>query len=93
MSIQKLLDYTIDSFLRTTRYNFDKPLRIHNDGTVTMGNLVEGKTAIIKSPTNQFEPFTVNYAETFIIPAGVVEYTIESKDIHEFSMIITAKVK
>lgn len=80
-------------FLRTTRYSFDKPLHIQNDGTVTMGNLVEGKTAIIKSPTNQFKPFTVNYAETFIIPAGVSEYTIEPKDKNEFSMIITAKVK
>lgn len=42
-----------------------------------MGNLVEGKEAVIASPDGAFEPFTVHYAETFIVPAAVGEYTVE----------------
>ena len=41
-----------------------------------MLNLVEGEEAIIESPENKFEPYIVHYAETFIIPANVGEYTI-----------------
>jgi hypothetical protein len=39
-------------------------------------NLVEGKEVIVESPFERFEPFIVHYAETFIIPAEVGEYTI-----------------
>lgn len=37
---------------------------------------MEGKEAIVESPSGKFEPFIVHYAETFIIPAAVGEYTI-----------------
>ena len=39
-------------------------------------NVIEGEELIVESPTNAFEPFVVHYAETFIIPASVGEYTI-----------------
>ena len=39
-------------------------------------NLVEGRHAIVESPDRAFEPFPVNYAETFIVPAAVGPYTI-----------------
>ena len=39
-------------------------------------NLVEGEEAVVESPINAFKPFVVHYAETFIIPASVGEYTI-----------------
>ena len=39
-------------------------------------NLVEGREAIVESPTGGFEPFVVHYAETFIVPESVKEYTI-----------------
>ena len=39
-------------------------------------NLIEGREAIIESPTNTFEPFIVHYAETFIVPAAVGKYTV-----------------
>jgi hypothetical protein len=42
-----------------------------------MLNLIEGEQAIVESPTNKFEPFIVRYAETFIIPECVKEYTIK----------------
>lgn len=38
--------------------------------------LVEGGEAVVESPTNSFEPFIINYAETFIVPGAVGEYTI-----------------
>ena len=41
-----------------------------------MLNLVEGREAVVESPTQAFEPFTVHYAETFIVPAAVGPYTI-----------------
>jgi len=39
-------------------------------------NLVEGREAIVESPSGAFEPFVVHYGETFIVPASVGEYTI-----------------
>jgi len=39
-------------------------------------NLIEGKEAVVESPTNAFSPFVVHYAETFIVPSSVGEYTI-----------------
>lgn len=46
------------------------------DGGVHVLNLIEGVEAIVESPNHAFEPFTVHYAETFIIPASVGPYTI-----------------
>ena len=39
-------------------------------------NLVEGDEAVVESPSGEFEPFVVHYAETFIVPACVGTYTI-----------------
>lgn len=47
-----------------------------NHGCVNVLNLVEGQEAIVESPTHQFEPFVVHYAETFIVPGAVEKYTI-----------------
>ena len=41
-----------------------------------MLNLVEGREAVVESPTGAFEPFVVHYAESFIVPASVGPYTI-----------------
>ena len=41
-----------------------------------MLNLVEGRAAIVESPSGAFAPFTIHYAETFIVPAAVGPYTI-----------------
>jgi len=43
---------------------------------VNVLNLVEGREAIVESPTGAFAPFVVHYAETFVIPESVKEYTI-----------------
>lgn len=63
-------------FIETRRHWFTKIVPHKTCGGVNVINLVEGREAIIESPTNSFEPFVVHYAETFIIPADVQEYTI-----------------
>jgi hypothetical protein len=54
-------------------------------------NLVEGREAIVESPTGQFEPFVVHYAETFIVPAAVGAYTIAPYGESEGKEIATIK--
>jgi mannose-6-phosphate isomerase class I len=63
-------------FIETRRHWFTDTVPHHTEGKFHMLNLVEGEEAIVESPTGQFEPFLVRYAETFIIPAAVGAYTI-----------------
>jgi mannose-6-phosphate isomerase class I len=63
-------------FIETRRHWFTKKVCHHTHGGVNVLNLVEGEEAIVESPRNGFEPFVVHYAETFIVPAAVGEYTI-----------------
>jgi hypothetical protein len=37
---------------------------------------VEGSEVWVESPADNFEPFLAHYAEVFIVPASVGEYTI-----------------
>ena len=56
----------------------------HNTGGgVNVFNVIEGDELIVESPVNAFEPFIVHYAETFIVPAVVGDYTIRPYDISE----------
>ncbi len=50
------------------------------NGSVQTANLVEGKEALILSTDDSFEPFTVHYAETYIIPAEVKSYILKAVD-------------
>lgn len=63
-------------FIETRRYTITDSSYHKTNNTVNMLNLIDGKEAIVESPNNEFEPFVVHYAETFIIPASVSEYTI-----------------
>ncbi|RCH54257.1 mannose-6-phosphate isomerase [Mucilaginibacter hurinus] len=63
-------------FIETRRHWFTGKVSHNTNGGVNVLNLVEGREAIVESPTNAFEPFVVHYAETFIVPAAVGEYTI-----------------
>lgn len=58
-----------------------------------MCNLVDGSGAVIESPTNSFEPYTVHYAETFIIPDKCKEYTIRPLNKNEEIKFIKAYVR
>lgn len=67
-------------FIETRRHWFTGLVEHHTGGTAEGGvnvlNLVEGDAAIVESPSGAFEPYTVHYAETFIVPAAVGAYTI-----------------
>ena len=78
-------------FIETRRHWFSKKVLHNTDGLVNMLNLVEGEEAIIESPENKFEPYIVHYAETFIIPANVGEYTIRPYGNSEGKEIATIK--
>ena len=61
------------------------------DDSVTVCNLVEGKSALVCSPNGAFEPFEVHYAETFIIPAAVGRYEIRANN--GACMVVKANVR
>ncbi|NCC54044.1 MAG: mannose-6-phosphate isomerase [Erysipelotrichia bacterium] len=63
-------------FIETRRYTISDTSYHNTNNTVNMLNLIDGKEAIVESVNDAFEPFVVHYAETFIIPASVGEYTI-----------------
>ncbi len=64
-------------FIETRRHWFTGTVPHDTKGTVHVLNLVEGDQAVVESPTGAFQPFKVNYAETFIVPAAVGPYTIK----------------
>ena len=78
-------------FIETRRHWFSKKVIHNTNGLVNMLNLVEGEEAIIESPENKFEPYIVHYAETFIIPANIGEYTIRPHGGSEGKEIATIK--
>lgn len=63
-------------FIETRRHWFTGKVPHSTGGCVNVLNLCEGDEAIVESPTNSFPPFVVHYAETFIVPASVGDYTI-----------------
>jgi hypothetical protein len=63
-------------FIETRRHWFTGTVKHDTLGTVNVVNLVEGEEIIVESPEKKFDPLIVHYAETFIIPAVVGEYTI-----------------
>lgn len=67
-------------FIETRRCRIREKHYAKTNGSVIQANVVDGRGAIIESPTNAFEPFEVHYAETYIIPESVKEYTIRPLD-------------
>jgi mannose-6-phosphate isomerase class I len=63
-------------FIETRRHWFTGVVPHHATGGVNVLNLIEGREAVVESPTGTFEPFVVHYAETFIVPAAAGDYTI-----------------
>lgn len=65
-----------NEFIETRRHRFSSSILHQTNDSVNVLNLLEGEEVVVESPTHSFEPFVVHYAETFIIPAGIKEYTI-----------------
>ncbi|UJH90629.1 class I mannose-6-phosphate isomerase [Antarcticibacterium sp. 1MA-6-2] len=78
-------------FIETRRHWFTGTVPHKNEDGVNILNLVEGEEAIVESPTGAFEPFVVHYAETFIVPASVTEYTIRPFGESEGKKLATVK--
>lgn len=78
-------------FIETRRHWFTGPVEHNTEGGVNVLNLVEGREAIVESPTGAFEPFVVHYAETFIVPACVGTYTIRPHGESEGTTCATLK--
>lgn len=80
-------------FIETRRFTTkEKTYHDCHDG-VHMLNLVGGTSAIIESPTHAFESFIVHYAETFIVPSIVKEYTVRPEQGQETIQFIKAYVR
>lgn len=78
-------------FIETRRHWFSKPVLHNTKEGVNVLNLIEGREAIVESPSGSFEPFVVHFAETFIIPAVVGEYIIRPYGESENQKIATIK--
>lgn len=79
------------SFIETRRHWFTKKVLHDTNDIVNVLNLVEGREVIVESPSNSFEPFIVHYAETFVVPASVGEYTIRPHGESEGKLCATVK--
>ena len=80
-------------FIETRRYTIRGQADLDTEGSVNMLNLVEGSAAVIESPAGRFEPYTVHYAETFILPAKAGSFTIRPADKGERIIVIRAYVR
>ena len=80
-----------NEFIETRTTRFTVPVTHRTEGSVHVLNLAEGEEAVIESPSGNFEPFVVHYAETFIIPACVEEYTIRPYGLSEGKECMTIK--
>ena len=63
-------------FIETRRHWFTGPVRHETGGGVNVLNLVAGDEVMVESPSGAFEPMVVHYAETFIVPAAVGDYSV-----------------
>jgi mannose-6-phosphate isomerase class I len=79
------------SFIETRRHWFTKKVEHNTNGIVNVLNLIEGREAIIESPTNAFDPYIIHYAETFIVPAEVGAYTVRPHGESEGKQCATIK--
>ena len=78
-------------FIETRRHWFDAPVTHDTRDNLNVLNLVEGREALVESPTGAFAPFPVHYAETFIVPAAVGAYTIRPLQYGESGKMATIK--
>ncbi|UII32713.1 hypothetical protein LVD17_02540 [Fulvivirga ulvae] len=78
--------------LSIKRLWFEDKLLQQTNGCIQVLNLVEGEEAIVDSPQNKFKPFVVHFAESFIIPAGITEYTITPTVKHKTCAVLKISV-
>ena len=80
-------------FIETRRYTIRTQAELDTCGIFNMLNLVEGSAAVIESPDGRFEPYTVHYAETFIVPAKAGRFSIRPLQKGQTIIVIRAYVR
>jgi hypothetical protein len=70
-------------FIETRRYWHSGTVTHQTNDGVHVLMIIEGQQALVESPQGLFEPFLANYAEAFIIPANVKEYSIRPTGLSE----------
>ncbi|MDF2485326.1 MAG: hypothetical protein K0R46_1494, partial [Herbinix sp.] len=75
-------------FIETKRYTFHDKVEISLKDSVAVLNLVEGNEALIKSNDDSWLPKKIHYGETFIVPASVDHFIIESSEGEKVRVII-----
>ncbi len=80
-------------FIETHVFTIRNKSDFSSDGEFAICNLVDGRAAVIESPNGAFEPYTVHYAETFILPAQAGNYRIRPIEGEESCKVIRAKVR
>lgn len=78
-------------YLETRRIWATKRYHEETGGETQALNLVEGAEALIESPTGQFKPFCIHYAESVCIPAEIAEYTVRPFGLSEGKEIAIVK--
>lgn len=63
-------------FIETRRHTFKDTVIHDNFNSVNVFNLVEGEEVTVESLNNEFDPFVVHYAQTFIIPETIKQYKV-----------------
>jgi mannose-6-phosphate isomerase class I len=77
--------------IETRRHWFTKEVLHNTNGGVNVICLVDGTRVVVESPGGKFNPFVVNYAETFIVPASVGDYKI--RPFEESSKVVHVTIK
>lgn len=65
----------------------DQPVEPRTNNTVNVLNLVEGKEVML---SGEFDDFTVHYAETCVVPAGVKAYRTSPSPDSQVCVLITS---
>ena len=78
-------------FIETRRDTLQGEHLFQGTGSVQMCNVVAGAGAVIASPLGAFPDFTVHYAETFILPAAIEQFSI--RPLEEECKILRAYVR
>jgi len=80
-------------FIETHLFTTKRYAEVKSDGEFAMLNLVDGRAAIVESPTGAFPPFKVNYAETFIVPANAGDYILRPYTEEETIKVLKANIR
>jgi hypothetical protein len=79
--------------IEVLRYTLHGAAEADGDDSVVQGNLVEGRSMRIESPDGGFAPFTVHYAETFIVPAAAGKFRMVPEDDETVCRVVLASIR